>query len=121
MRSLFLILLAVLCYTELACGDPTATISAAEAAKHIGEVVTVEDRVVSMHHSGKGNTFLNFGAPYPNQIFTGWIPAGSSAQGSPLLEDIEGKTVQIMGRIRLYRGKPEIRIDSEEQLQVSGR
>jgi hypothetical protein len=78
-------------------GDPIATVPAAEAAKHIGEVVTVEGQV-SIHRSEKGNTFLNFGAAYPNQVFTGWIPAGSSVQNSPLLEDIEGKTVQITGR-----------------------
>jgi DNA/RNA endonuclease YhcR with UshA esterase domain len=119
MRIFSATLIAILCWAELACGDPTVTVPAPEAGKHIGEAVTVEGQVVSTYRSGKGSIFLNFGAAYPNQVFTGWIPAGSSAQNSPVLQDIERKTVQITGRIELYKGKPEIRIDSEEQLRIS--
>jgi hypothetical protein len=89
MRWFSVIFLTFLYCTDLACADPTETISAAEAAKHVGEVVTVQDEVVSIHRSGKGNTFLNFGGDYRSQVFTGWIPAGSSAQSSPLLKEIE--------------------------------
>ena len=119
MRILSATFIALLCWGKIASANPTVTVPPAEAAKHIGEVITVEGQVVSIHRSEKGNTFLNFGAPYPNQVFTGWIPPESSAQNSPLLQDIEGKTVQITGRIQLYKGKPEIRIDSEEQLRIS--
>jgi hypothetical protein len=114
MRIVAVTLLAFLCWAEL-------TVPAPEAGKHIGEVVTVQGQVVSTYRSGKGNIFLNFGAAYPNQVFTGWIPPGSSAQNSPYLDGIEGKNVQIHGRVELYRGKPEIRIDSEEQLYVSNK
>jgi DNA/RNA endonuclease YhcR with UshA esterase domain len=119
MKIFSLALLTLVCWAQLACADPMATIPATEAGKHIGEVVTVEDRVASVHHSAKGNTFLNFGASHPNQVFTGWIPAESPAQKSPMLKETEGKTVKITGRVQLYKGKPEIRIDSEEQLRVS--
>jgi len=46
-----------------------------EAAQHVGQQVTVEGVVVKVFTSKSGNTFLNFGAPYPAQTFTGWIPA----------------------------------------------
>ena len=92
MRIFSATLIAILCWAELACGDPTVTVPAPEAGKHIGEAVTVEGQVVSTYRSGKGSIFLNFGAAYPNQVFTGWIPAGSSAQNSPYLDGIEGKT-----------------------------
>ena len=55
----------------------TSTISASEAAQHIGRNPTVEGVVTAVTTSGKGNTFINFGGVYPNQTFTGWIPAGT--------------------------------------------
>jgi len=65
-----------------------------------------------------GNTFLNIGATYPNQTFTGWIPPASPVSKSALLSDIEGKHVKITGRIEMYKGKPEIRINAASQLKV---
>jgi len=63
-----------------------------------------------------GNTFLNFGAACPNQTFTGWIPKDSPLAADMSLSALEGKKVRITGTISLYRGKPEIRIMSKEQL-----
>jgi DNA/RNA endonuclease YhcR with UshA esterase domain len=119
MRIFSISVLTLFCWAELGCSNPLGTVPAAEAGKHIGEVVTVEGQVVAIHRSAKGNIFLNFGAADPNQVFTGWIPTGASAQNSPLLHGIAGKNVQVKGRVELYLGKPEIRIDSEEQLRIS--
>jgi len=35
-----------------------------------------------------------------------------------MLSGIEGKRVKITGRIEMYKGKPEIRINAAEQLEV---
>jgi DNA/RNA endonuclease YhcR with UshA esterase domain len=35
-----------------------------------------------------------------------------------VLTDIEGKRVKITGRIEMYKGKPEIRINAASQLDV---
>lgn len=52
----------------------TATvIPANEAAAHANEWATVEGVVAKVFTSKTGNTFLNIGASYPNQTFTGWI------------------------------------------------
>jgi DNA/RNA endonuclease YhcR with UshA esterase domain len=37
---------------------------------------------------------------------------------SPVLAGIEGKRVRITGRIEMYKGKPEIRINAVSQLEV---
>jgi DNA/RNA endonuclease YhcR with UshA esterase domain len=37
---------------------------------------------------------------------------------SALLSDIEGKHVKITGRIEMYKGKPEIRINAASQPEV---
>src|SRR5258708_32076124 len=87
-----------------------------EAAQHVDQQATVEGIVVKVFTSKHGNTFLNFGAAYPNQTFTGWIPKDSPLAADERLSALEGKTVRITGTISLYRGKPEIKIMSKEQL-----
>ena len=37
----------------------------------------MEGVVTAVSTSRNGNTFINFGRVYPNQTFTGWIPAGT--------------------------------------------
>jgi hypothetical protein len=93
-------------------------ISDTEAAQHVGQRATVEGTVVKVFTSKNGNTFLNFGAAYPNQTFTGWIPKDSGLAGDPSLSSLEGKTVKVIEKIALYRGKPEIKIMSKDQLSL---
>ena len=71
-----------------------------------------------MFTSKSGNPFLNIGASYPNETFTGWIPPASPVSMPQMLSDLEGKRVKLTGRIEMYRGKPEIRINAAEQLEV---
>ena len=91
--------------------------SALEAAKHVGETATVTDRVDGFHQSGKGNIFLNMGGKYANQAFTAFIPSASAGQ-FPQPQQYEGRTVAVSGKITLYRGKPEIIINSPSQISA---
>ncbi len=75
--------------TKVAAAQTTTVIPANEAAAHIGEYATVEGVVAKVFTSDKGNTFLNIGASYPNQTFTGWIPPASPVNKSPVLSGIE--------------------------------
>jgi DNA/RNA endonuclease YhcR with UshA esterase domain len=121
MNALFrLVLFAAICGWGAAhIGAQTTTaIPANLAVGHIGQFATVEGVVAKVFTSKTGNTFLNIGATYPNQTFTGWIPPASPVSKSAVLADIEGKRVKITGRIELYKGKPEIRINAAEQLEV---
>jgi DNA/RNA endonuclease YhcR with UshA esterase domain len=90
------------------------------AVGHLGETVSVEGTVVAVFISAKGNTFLNFGAAYPNQTFTGWIPPSSELSGSPLLDTLQGKRVKLTGTVELFKGKPEIRLMHERQIEIEG-
>jgi hypothetical protein len=101
-----------------AIAQTTTIIPANEVAAHIGEYATVEGVVAKVFTSNKGNTFLNIGASYPNQTFTGWIPPASPVNKSPILSGLEGKHVKITGRIEIYKGKPEIRINAASQLEI---
>jgi len=45
-------------------------------------------------------------------------PPASPVNKSPVLAEIEGQRVKITGRFEPYKGKPEIRINAAEQLEV---
>ena len=96
--------------------QPSTVIPDTEAEKHIGQNVTVEGVVTAVSTSRKGNTFINFGGVYPNQTFTGWIPAGTPLATDASIPTLKGKKIKITGRIELYRGKPEIRVLSKSQI-----
>jgi DNA/RNA endonuclease YhcR with UshA esterase domain len=91
--------------------------TAVEAAKHVGETATITGTVDGVHQSGKGNTFLNMGGKYPNQAFTAFIPSSSAGQFSNP-QQYEGRTVSVSGKIALYKGKPEIIVNSPSQISV---
>jgi hypothetical protein len=96
---------------------PPGTYSDREAAAHVGETATVVGVVVSVHRSKAGNVFLNFGADYPNQVFSGAVlnPRDPKLEH---LEGLAGKRVAVTGLIQLYKGRPEIVIQQVEQIQV---
>jgi len=97
------------------------TIAAADAGEHVGEYVTVVGRVANVFTSRPGNTFLNFGAAHPNQIFSATIferYAEAFADKFDDVHDLEGKHVRITGKVRLYQGKPQIILESPSQLEV---
>jgi hypothetical protein len=100
--SLSIFCAAFLTSTE---AQTTTVVPANLAASHVGEYVTVQGVVAKLFASKAGNTFLNIGAAYPNQTFTGWIPPASAVSKSPLLDGIEGKHVKITGRIEMYKRK----------------
>jgi DNA/RNA endonuclease YhcR with UshA esterase domain len=87
-----------------------------EAFQYVGKNVEVRGLVVAVYTSKKGNTFLNFGAKYPNQTFTGYIPAGSELAGDRWTATLQGKVIGITGKIELYKEKPEIRVMSKDQI-----
>ncbi len=100
-----------------ASADQPLTIADTDAAAHVGQVVTVEGQVANVYVSSKGNCFLEFERAYPNEVFSGVVFSSSAAQFGDLTS-YQGKRVQITGRIRLYTGKPEIILESPDQLRI---
>src|SRR5438094_9252954 len=117
MKTKTFVALFVCALAASAIAQAPATSTAAEAAKHVGEIATVTDRVDGVHQSSKGNIFLNMGGKYPNQAFTAWIPSSSAGQFSQP-QQYEGRTVSVSGKITLYHGKPEIIVNSPSQISA---
>jgi DNA/RNA endonuclease YhcR with UshA esterase domain len=87
-----------------------------EAVNHVGQDVTVEGTITKVFKSKNGNTFLNFGGDYPDVTFVVWIPQDAPESADPSLGNLQGKKVKIIGRIQIYRGKPEIKVSTKEQI-----
>ena len=89
-----------------------------EAKNHAGENASVRGMVEQVSVSKKGHAFLNFGGNYPNQIFTGFVPAQNVANvgGEEFLRSLADNVVTVSGKIELYKGKPEIVISSPAQI-----
>ena len=116
-RAIASLLIGLLLLAPVARSDEPPQISDSQAASHIGEYAAVEGKVAAVFTSNKGNTFLNFGAAHPNQRFSGVIFARVADAFSDL-HALEGKRVRLTGTISLYRGKPQIILESPGQLRV---
>lgn len=92
-----------------------AGILAGEAAGHIGETATVEGLATEVKVSRGGTTFVDIDGAYPSQTFTAVVfESDAAAVGD--LSSLQGRTVDVTGTIRLYRGKPEIIVKSRSQI-----
>jgi hypothetical protein len=82
-----------------ALAQTSTVIPDSEAAQHIGQNATVEGVVTAVSTSKRGYTFINFGGVYPNQTFTGWIPAGTPLASDPSVKSLQGQRIKITGTI----------------------
>ena len=116
MRSLFAILGLLLCLIATRADD-LPVIKDSEAIQYVGKNVEVRGFVVSVRTSPLGTTLINFGRDYPNQTFAGFIAAGSKIATDQQIASLQGKIIGITGKIELYRGKPEIKVLSTDQIR----
>jgi DNA/RNA endonuclease YhcR with UshA esterase domain len=97
-------------------------ITPAEAAKKVGEKVTMEMEVKSL--GGRGPYFLNSEADYKDaKNFTVFIPTDAVEKFKKANIDdpsshFKGKTVRVTGTVSLYREKPQIKVEDPEQIKI---
>lgn len=94
-----------------------ADIPAAQAAAHAGETATVIGVLSNVHSNANKNIFLDVGGVYPDNVFSGVI-FGKGMHNPPDFSALVGKTIAITGQIKIYYGKPEIVINSADQVKV---
>jgi micrococcal nuclease len=95
-------------------------VGACQAGKYLGRELIVEGKVADTYHDSKSNTvFLNFEKAYPNQCFTGVIFSSDLYKFVQNPEDYYlNKTVRIMGEVKEYQGRPEIILETPNQIEV---
>jgi len=91
-------------------------IAAEDAADHDGSFATVQGLVREIHTARSGKaTFIDLDGVYPDNPFTAVIFQEDMAKVGDVSE-LQGRTVDVTGRIRLYRSKPEIVVSSRSQI-----
>ncbi len=95
-------------------------VGACLAGKYSGRESIVEGKVADSYHDLKSNTvFLNFEKAYPNHCFVAVI---FSSDLYKFVENPENyylnKTVRVMGEIKEYKGKPEIILETPNQIEI---
>jgi hypothetical protein len=94
-------------------------ISAKDAPTHIGETVTVCDKVYSTKLiDGSNMTLLNLGGYYPNQLLTVVIKGADRSKFKDAPESFyKDKNICVTGKIVDYKGKPEIVISGPDEVK----
>lgn len=91
-------------------------IGTSAAAKHIDETVTVTGKVVQVTFRPKV-VFLNFDAAFPQTPFNAVIMSQHTNQFGDL-KALEGKQVEVTGKLKEFKDKPEMLLTRSNELQV---
>jgi DNA/RNA endonuclease YhcR with UshA esterase domain len=114
MRYLSPLLAAML--VMLACQPQLFALTPEEAAQNIGKEGAVDGLAVQVSQSS-GNVFVNLGAKFPDHLFTAFVAKEDvDTVGLDYLKSMEGKTVSVVGRITLVKGKPQIQVTKKDQI-----
>ena len=97
-------------------GLPEPRTPAGEATNHIGKAVVIKGTVAQVT---KRDTiiYLNFEKKFPDQVFTAVIRQGDFAEFADV-EKVEGKKVEVDGKVELFKGRPQIVLTKRNQLRV---
>ncbi len=93
-----------------------------ETTKYVGEIVKVCTKIYGGKYieSSKAPTLLNAGADFPDNPLTLVIWSDKRANfKNPPEVFYKGKDVCVTGKVQLYKGKPEIVVTAEEQIQLN--
>jgi len=113
-----LILLISICLTQILFSQ---TVPLDSVINYEGKTITVCSKVQSTYvtKGDKKTTYINFGNPYPNTTFTVVIFEGDlpNFKNTPS-EYLKDKNVCITGKVKIYKGKPEMIVNKEEQIKI---
>jgi hypothetical protein len=113
------LLVAAAAFALWALPSGAATLSPDDAASHIGQGATVCGLVVWTKydaHLDRQPTFLDFGEPYPDEVFAAVIFGANRAKFGTPETTLKGKRVCVSGRISEYQNKPAIVVTDPRQL-----
>jgi hypothetical protein len=96
-----------------------ASLTPDDAANHVGQNATVCGVVALTNFDADTQfwpTFLDFGKPYPHQVFTAVIFGADRANFGTRETTPKGKRVCVSGTVSEDRGKPEMILNDPRQL-----
>jgi len=117
MKKLLLLIISI-CLWQISFSQ---TIPLDSVINYEGKEITVCAKVTDTYISktNEGTSFINFGKPYPKSTFTVVIFEADLAnfKYNPSVY-LKNKNVCITGKVKIYKGKPEIIATKEEQIKI---
>jgi len=117
MKKLFILFISI-CLTQISFSQ---TVPLDSVQFYEGKEITVCAKVTDTYVSktNEGTTFVNFGNPYPKSTFTVVIFEADlpNFKYTPSVY-LKEKKVCITGKVKIYKGKPEIIVNKEEQIKI---
>lgn len=99
-------------------GATVKPVPVSEAKKFVGNNVVLVGRVAEVNQTEQ-IVRLNFEEPFPKQVFTAVVFARNFRHFTNLAT-LEGRTVEITGKVSEYRDRPQIILTNGTQLHVLG-
>lgn len=99
-----------------ASGETTKIYLSEDAKNHINEEAAVSGYVADVVVRERVS-YLNFDKKYPKNTFTGVVFEEKFKEVGDL-EIYRNKNIEIKGKITIYKGKPQIIINSKNQIKV---
>ncbi|MXV53135.1 hypothetical protein GS399_19385 [Pedobacter sp. HMF7647] len=113
-KLLFIYILAFVCNASFS----QVKIAVKEASKHIGDSVTIIDKVSGVQVLNNGIMLLNLGGVFPNHLLTVMIrPADIQKFAFKPAGKLKGKPVVVSGKLIDYKDKPGIIVTDPAQLE----
>lgn len=112
LRTLYLALLTVM-FSSFVGAE---CIPFTEAPQHVGESRCVKGKVVNIGESKGGSKYLNFCEDYKKCAFSVVI-FGSNLKDVGDVAELNGKDIEIFGKITTYRGRTEMILRDVRQLK----
>jgi len=117
----FSVLLVLALPLPCPAAPPDGAISPGQAAEMVGKRVTVCGRVANTYYScfvSKKPTFINFGKPYPDHVFSVAILGKDRDNFGDCPEKLfADRNVCVTGLIESYEGKPLMAVQNQTQVQ----
>ncbi len=97
------------------------TIKPEKAKDYAGKKVTICGLVADIFASTKGQapTFLHFGGKYPNNSFSVVVYKSDAPKFTYPLGSLGHRNICVTGYIKMYKGKPEMTVNSPTQIVVN--
>lgn len=82
------------------------------------EICGIVANVYYDNHDDGRPTFIDLGHPYPDQTYTIVIWGDNLSKFNPPPQSWQGEKICVTGRVKLYKGNPEIIAESPHQIRV---
>ena len=122
-RFTIVLLLAIMLLIAPACLPAAESLTPEAANAHAGETRTICGKVANTYYSRfvkDKPTFVNFGRPYPNHVFSIAILGANRDMFENAPEDFfTGKSLCVTGLIETYDNKPLIVVRDKMQIRIT--